>query len=188
MHRHVVSSRSHPHSDHIKRCRRTAKLTKPSGHLRTALIQVLLLQTPSTRHKQAKMRRKLAALLLAARSGAQIKLCGVHVAALWRRGDSHSDAQRLLDHASVASMASRERDSSAVTPSPRRFLVDRGYSSRFAASRRWRAVGASTRRRRRWRGPRRRRRGTRDDARRHRGRAGERTPSTRDAKSEGRAT
>jgi hypothetical protein len=128
VHRHVVSSRSHPHSDHLKRCRRTAKQTKPSGHLCTALIQVLLLQTPSTRHKQAKMRRKLAALLLAARSGAQIKLCGVHVAALWRRGDSHSDAQRLLDHASVASMASRERDSSAVTPSPRRFLVDRGYS------------------------------------------------------------
>jgi len=35
--------------------------------------------------QQAKMRRKLAALLLAARSSAQIKLCGDHVAARWRR-------------------------------------------------------------------------------------------------------
>ena len=174
--------------NHIKTLQGAPRSIRSVGLCCTALTQVLLLQTPSTRHKQAKMRRKLAALLLAARSSAQIKFCGVHVAARWRRGDSHSDAQRLLDHACVASMASRERDSSAVTPSPRRFLVDRGYSSRFAASRRWRALGASTRRRRRWRGPRRRRRGTRDDARRHHGRAGERTPSTRDAKSEGRAT
>ena len=94
-----------------------------------------------------------------------------------------SDAQRLLDHADVASMASRERDLSAVTPSPRRLPLIAGDWASFCGATSMAAVGAPT-----VDGV----DGAARDAvdavrattRRHRGRAGERTPSTRDAKRE----
>ena len=55
-------------------------------------------KTPSTR-QEAKMRRKLAALLLAARSSARIKFCGAHCSM------ASTATRTLMLEASYASMA-----------------------------------------------------------------------------------